>query len=300
MPDIFRDNWATASVLKDGTEIGPLRFTRLEYEGGGQDVARYRPHRTNGQFGEDQGRQPLLISGEMLFFRDLVARDPDLYPNRLIQMNQARSKAGPLDFSTPDKGVYSGRFTEWRETFGADQRNGCRVAFKFEEFADDEQAAGLGALEPMTRALEAAGRADAGLQLLGIAPPGPSLTLEVEALQGLLDNVMTFRSRVEAKLTSLQAKIDKVLRLKDVADPLNYQVYAAVVEVKAYVEKAVEVAQSDAPQLIPFILENGNSGPASLAMQIYKDENRADDITQNNPMRYFAYTQGTTLYVPNR
>ncbi len=296
--DLFK-----TSFLKIGYDgIGPLYASRYRRSGGVQAVSKYLYPRKNGQQGEDQGRLPVTITGELLFFQNLIPGESELYPKRFIQVNRAKSLPGARIFVDPDVGGILGRFAQFDVSYSAGEVNGCRVEYTFEEYTEDEQAEGTDAKDRLDKALEAAGAADAGITLIfeRSRQPATTLTADVEGIQSLVSLPSSTIQDIQGRVNAVRDKVNGILAQKEMIEAANFEIYKKARAVAAYCQDAAAAAKTgDATQMLPYVLQR-DAGPVDLALEIYGDRDRAPDIIAQNSSKTFFFGKGRTLYVPDR
>ena len=297
--DLFKTDFLKISY----DEIGPLYANHYRRTGGVQAVAKYVYPRRDGQDGEDQGRTPVVISGELLFFQNLVPGESDLYPKKFIRVNRTKSIPGKRVFVDPDVGGISGRFSQFDVSYSAGEVNGCRVEFTFEEYSDAELAEGADAQDKLDKALFAAGTADAGITLIfeKSRQPATSLTSDVEGMQATADSPSSTLQDIQGRANAIRDKVNGILAQAEMIQAANWEVYKACRATAAYCQDAAAAAKTgDAVQLIPVPKLLRDATPIELALEIYGDRNRAPDIIAHNAARFFFYPKGTDLFVPDR
>jgi hypothetical protein len=291
--DIFKSQWL--KVTFDG--IGPIPCKSLRNSGDTQAVSRYRFPRVPGQAGEDLGREPLIISGELLFFASF---NPKLYPERLVKVNRAKSEPGAKFFNHPDLGPIEGRFTTFEISYSPGEVNGARVNFVFEEFTDSVLASDLNVIQALPAALQAAGAADAGLQKIGVSTGATTLTADVESLQDIVSLPGSTIQSIQGKANAIRDKVNGIVAQKEMIEAANFEIYKKARAVAAYCQDAAAAAKTgDATQMLPFVLQR-DAGPVDLALEIYGDRNKAPEIVAQNASKTFFFGKGRTMYLPDR
>ena len=290
--DLFKEQFLPVSFHNEG----PIPMTRFRHTGDLQAVSRYKFPRMPGQAGEDLGREPLVISGELLFYATI---DVDLYPKRFVKVNKAKAEPGAKIFADPDLGPIEGRFTQFDVSWDPMKVNGCRVEFTFEEFSDSKLASELDRIEPLQRALSSAGTADAGLSLLGISTGQTTLTQDVVSFEEILSLPSTTVKAIEGYANAYRAKVNTILQQTELMDPRNHDLYKACRETAATVQEVAAQAKTDAPQDVPYQLDT-DAWPVALALAIYGDRDRAQEIVDRNPSDKPYYPKGKELRIPDR
>lgn len=284
------DGWLSAGY--DG--IGPLYLTRLSHTGEVQAVSKYKyPHR-DGQDGEDQGSEPLIVTGEMIFAASIDTR---LYPKRFIEMAKRKAEPGAKVFTHPDRGSILGRFTQWDVTYNPMEVNSCRVSFTFEAFNEDQYVESADVMDKLSNLKDQAAVADAGLEKLEVSTGETTLSEDAVSFDEILSTPSSTAQSVEAMANSYRAKIDLILSQTEMLDPRNYEVYAACSSMAATIQDLAADRGGTEEQEIPYRLDRDVTA-LELALELYGDRRRADEIIARNPSALFIFVRGSNLRLP--
>lgn len=290
-------------------QVGPLFMSNFADSGGVQALAKYKFPHTNVQSVEPMGREPIMFSGEMVFFTSL---GKDCYPVRYLEMRARVSEPDPGTLVHPVHGQIVGYFTKFDVTHSAEERNGCRANFSFEETTtldtlfDSEHLKDL-----LSMAEEAAYVADAGIAALGLTITADTfnsgdptmqkqtLSMKVTEFRTFLDKAQLFVGEITANVNEFKRGIDRLIGYKELLDPNNYEIYRALKQLSSSIVDASDTAKKTAINLIEVKMEFETS-PQEIAVQWYNDIKRTPEISEMNPPRYFYYPRGTILKVPDR
>ncbi len=281
-------------------EVGPLFLTNFTDDGNTQDLAKYRFPHTDGQSVEPMGRAPIVVNGEMVFYNSI---DKKLYPARFIDLKKLIAAREGQFFIHPEQGQIFGYITKFSVSHEAQERNGCKASFTFEEVNTDVAAVpkDLFPTDALTVAVQAAAVADAGLTAIGVKTPAGSgsFSHQVSVFSDFLDQDRLSSGELYSTLNRFRAVINTVIGAKELADPRNYEVYRAVRELSCSITDAAQAAQINAINIIEYTLEFPTTA-AELAILYYQDSRRASEIVDLNPCRYFFYPPGTKIRISDQ
>jgi hypothetical protein len=285
---------------------------------------RYDVHeypKTPGGQPEKLGRKPYKVRMVCPFHdvEGLNAFFPDLYPIRLEKLMTLLEAGTTGTLNVPGKGPIRAFGTVWDRDFDTGAPSGETVTFDFLEDSLDlafgllQVTQQLGAVGNAAAALAAATTLDATLMNTSVIDPhdfrvGPDGSLQdmgsilssIAAVSnfftGLQDQVQLYDAQVAANLDRLIGYCQKLDQTPELDDLRNAQTIQAVLALLV----AAQDARADLfAKRIPLRIFPVETGPLSLdeiAIRIYRDATRADDILQLNDFDdAFAIPAGTPV-----
>lgn len=291
---------------------------------GGRALARRRYPNRPGQAIEDQGREPYSFQLEVPLFASM---DPDLYPATYEQLRAAFDDPetyGEAEYVDPELGPLRAKVVSWTWSQSADERDGGRLTFDLEEISFDDQVFALrvGGGDPQGVAAEQARVLDEGLGSAGVdegdlgkgfAAAGVKLTEDeaehlagelwstqlfvfVEALDDGLASAEGLAARVDTIRGRVNVLLEQPLMQGAAATPLAHAAARFADALGSIAERVV----AEAPPLVEVTLADTIS-VYELAVQLYGEVGRADEILQRNPTSSPLFLQrGTVLTVLSR
>lgn len=287
--------------------IGPLYATRWEDEGNVQDLARYTPPHADGQYATAMGRKARTCRGEFVFF-PTVLKDKDAYPLRLTQIRKfVAENLEPQALVHPTDGQIYGFFSQFQVKWSAEERNGARVEFTFEEANTTNTVLSANDLleiskEPMNLARQAASVADVAFKVLGLPVPSQFGTFvnATDEFQEVLDTVEVTTLQLTSAVNSIRSELSRVLLVPELEDPRNYDAFAAIRSMSVNLAKAAEYASIRAINILELDPLQEEFTAMDLALRIYGDVDRCVDIARYNPVPNFFYPVGSIIRFADR
>ena len=278
---------------------------------GGRDVARKRFPYVGGQEVEDTGRQPRSISIEVALFNDMD--EADLYPARyeeLVGVLQDDTDQAEVLWEDPVWGPIDVKVLSWDAEESADERDGVRMTLEMEEVGTEESAQAFSLLTTSDRstAETEAAEFDALIEELAVedgdiegAWEGSGFKKKPGESTSFLDGVRTFTRTLDAGLRraddvqrevdTMQARISSVMNLTQVVDGLeSWAMIDRGSRLLASVASIGDSAISSAVRIVE-ITTTTRTSVFDLALQLYDDPSRVDEIIEGNPL-------GSPLYMP--
>lgn len=324
MSDLTQDENRWEVIMADAT-LGGVTFPLAKRAlGGGLDFGRIRPIGRAGQGVEPTGRHPLTFTLEIPLFNGVEQRR-DLYPTvyeELIDVFTNDVAAGPVDYTDPILGSFRVTVPKWDADETAERRDGAVITCQLEEADESDDSFVVPARSPGREAIARAAAMDAGLAGLGandtdvlaaIAASGYPRSGDERWSSGALMSGMTSgflgdlqagaltADQVGSRVDAYRSRIRSVvLGIEAVGTALGWDVYAAgMMLVDAAGALGERALASAAP--VQLVRINGSVSAADLALRLYRDPARADDIIRRAPVaRPWAYEAGTVLRLPSR
>jgi len=292
--------WNFLSIYYGG--IGPLYATKFEDAGYVQDLARYQPPHTDGQYVTAMGRSKRVFKGEFMFFPKIM-KDPELYPLRFTQLKKFIStNLEPQALTHPTDGQVYGFFSEFTVQYNAEERGGCRVQFAFEEAITNKTVIGADDLraimkEPLTAARDAASVADAAFTALRVTVPTELGTFmdAVSSFEEVLNTAEVTTLQLTSSVNRIRSVLQRTLIIPELEDARNYEAFAAIRQMSTNLARAAEYAITQAITIHELEPLTEELTAMDLALQIYGDVDKADQIVRYNPSQYFFYPRGEII-----
>lgn len=316
MADYWAENLQLASF--DGVAF-PVRT--LERSGGRAKVRHRYPYR-DAQDVEDTGREPYAWTIEIPLFAGMSPVDvgrplyPDTYellrflfddPDTLGEAEYVDPELGPFDVAVISH--------TWRAN--ADARNGGVYTLQIEEVSADPFPYSITEGSGSRSSAEQAA-ADADLAIVGVVTedeiaqaweddgvavedgsfdPGAIFTGLVDDFFNTIQDASLAADDVAAYVDRVRYRIDRVLRFDAMREASRWSIVASLNRLSDTLTQAGEEAQASRPTIVDFVVPWVMSAD-EVALQLYGDVSRAEEIVRRNPTRDpNAYQTGRVLKV---
>lgn len=279
---------------------------------GGRAVARKRLPYVSGQETENTGREARVLDVQVALFNDM--REPDLYPERyeeLVGVLSSDEDNGVVRWDDPVWGPMLVQVVKWEVDENSEERDGARISMTLEEEGFQEStnlAISLLTANDRSDAETQAAEFDELIDELAVtggevetawegagykkkAGESTSFLTTVNAVFTSIDEGQRRADEVAAEVNRFQARVESVLRLPAVAETVEG--WAALDVGTRLIDSVAQSANAtlaEATRVIDFEV----TGPMSVfdvALRLYRDPDRVDEIIAANPM-------ATPLYIP--
>lgn len=292
--------------------------TRRELSGG-RAWAKHRFAFRDGQDDEDTGREPYVFDVEIALFRSI---DENHYPTLFEQLRFAfddPDTKGRAEYQDPELGPITVKVDKWRWTADAMERDGGRFHVRLEEVSAEAFHLTTAAGEEIGQSPEAiAELADGELASLGVTKAdgldaldaaGVAVPDESEIEEGALvagvvglaldviQNGAIDATEITAALEMGMQRLAALAELDAVGDVDGAEALGLLVEIGNALASTADRELRASTPISSIVLEQGLSA-AEIALRLYGDASRADEVERRNPtFCSLLYAAGSTLSV---
>jgi exo-beta-1,3-glucanase (GH17 family) len=151
--------------------------------------------------------------------------------------------------------------------------------------------------EPLTAARDAASVADAAFTALRVTVPTELGTFmdAVSSFEEVLNTAEVTTLQLTSSVNRIRSVLQRTLIIPELEDARNYEAYAAIRQMSANLARAAEYAITRAITIHELEPLTEELTAMDLALQIYGDVDKADQIVRYNPSQYFFYPRGEII-----
>lgn len=292
---------------------------------GGREFGRIAPPHQPGQRVTDTGRKPLIFKLVIPLFPGVEGRT-DLYPTvyeELLDIFTNDEDKGETEYIDPILGAFRVKVAEFDDDHNAEKRDGCVITCTLEEINTDPYGIVIPPRAPGREAIEAAAQLDESLEELGVTeetisqaidssghpidsdeknswPAGRTFESLCGDFQEGLELGTLYADRVAAQVDRVRARMRSVLALSELRAASAWTAYSSALRLVETLGQQADRALARATPIVAVTVE-GSVSVYDLAVRLYGDAARADEIVQRNRIgRPWAIAPGTVLRVAER